>query len=106
MISQESKMKKKTESIHGEGELFKGSAHAAYCRYLINSFVDETGQVSKEGTVTLSKEGMTPDAFKKLALFFVFHRSDTYRLMTDDHATLDFIFSEFNAFAGEGIFKI
>ena len=99
-------MKKNTESLNGEGEVFKGSAHAAYCRYLINSFVDEAGQVSKEGTITLSKEGMTTEAFKKLALFFVFHRSDTYRLLTEEHMSIDFIFTEFNAFAGEGIFKV
>jgi hypothetical protein len=101
------KMKHAVNLFNGDGELLKEKSHAAYCKYLIKAFKDDAdGSLSYTGTINIIKEGLNEEAFKKLLLYFLFHRGETYTLQTAEGQNYRVAFVEFNAFSGEGTITI
>lgn len=100
-------MKHAVNLFNGDGELLKEKSHAAYCKYLIKVFKeDNDGCLSYTGTINIIKEGMNDEAFKKLLLYFLFHRGEVYTLQTVEGNKYRVAFVEFNAFSGEGTISV
>jgi hypothetical protein len=100
--AREGAMRKRISSTNGEAELLKGRDHVAYCKYLINEFKEDDGRQTTEASLSLMREGMRDEEFKKLALFLVFNRNQIYNLRFPDGSSRNVSMSEFNAFSAEG----
>jgi hypothetical protein len=98
-------MRKRINTTNGEAELLKERNHLAYCKYLINEFVEENGSRTTEASITLMREGMREEEFKKQTLYFVFNRGEVYVLRFPDGSSRRISMTEFNAFSAEGKIK-
>ena len=95
-------MRKKVQSTNGEAELLKERNHLAYCKYMFNEFLEDDGRRTTDATVTLMREGLRDEEFKKLTLYFVFNRGEIYNLRFPDGSSRRVSMVEFNAFSAEG----
>lgn len=102
MAGREETMRKQINLTNGEAELLKDRSHLAYCKYMIKEFLEDNGSRTTEATLTLMREGLREDEFKKLALYFVFNRGDIYNLRFPDGSNRRINLTEFNAFSAEG----
>jgi len=98
-------MQKRVNSTNGEAELLKGNNHLAYCKYMFNEYLEDDGRHTTEANLTLMREGLREEEFKKLTLYFVFNRGEVYNLRFPDGSNRRIALTEFNAFSAEGKVK-